>query len=200
VSTPSSSDHEQEIRSLLSAGDVDGATTLALRVYGPSLLGFLKSRLHDLAHAREAFAWLAEDLWKGMRGFRAESSVRTWAYAIARNVVYRYRDRELRARFQQVPLSQISRASALAVALPTGHDLDARAARLREQLDEDEQTVLTLRVDKAMDWKDIALVMLFDGNQPDDEAVVREAARLRKRFQLLKEKLRKLAVEDTQGS
>jgi RNA polymerase sigma-70 factor (ECF subfamily) len=199
VSEPSDANPEAEIRALLATGDVDGATTLALRIYGPGLLGFLKSRLHDLAHAREAFAWLAEDLWKGMRGFRAESSVRTWAYAIARNVAYRYADRELRARYAAVPLSQISRASALAVALPTSEGLDARAARLRAQLDDDEQTVLTLRVDKGMDWKDIALVMLFTGEEPDQEAITREAARLRKRFQLLKDKLRKLAAEDEQA-
>jgi RNA polymerase sigma-70 factor (ECF subfamily) len=199
VSEPSDANPEAEIQALLATGDVDGATTLALRIYGPGLLGFLKSRLHDLAHAREAFAWLAEDLWKGMRGFRAESSVRTWAYAIARNVAYRYADRELRARYAAVPLSQISRASALAVALPTSEGLDARAARLRAQLDDDEQTVLTLRVDKGMDWKDIALVMLFTGEEPDQEAITREAARLRKRFQLLKDKLRKLAAEDEQA-
>lgn len=199
MSEPSEANPEAEIRALLAAGDIDGATTLALRIYGPGLLGFLKSRLHDLAHAREAFAWLAEDLWKGMRGFRAESSVRTWAYAIARNVAYRYADRELRARYAAVPLSQISRASALAVSLPTSEGLDARAARLRAQLDEEEQTVLTLRVDKGMDWKDIALVMLFNGEEPDEEAITREAARLRKRFQLLKDKLRKLAAEDEQA-
>ena len=199
MSEPSDANPEAEIRALLAEGDIDGATTLALRIYGPGLLGFLKSRLHDLAHAREAFAWLAEDLWKGMRGFRAESSVRTWAYAIARNVAYRYADRELRARYAAVPLSPISRASALAVSLPTSEGLDARAARLRAQLDEEEQTVLTLRVDKAMDWKDIALVMLFNGEEPDEEAITREAARLRKRFQLLKDKLRKLAAEDEQA-
>ena len=33
----------------------------------------------DLETAREVFAWLAEDLWRGMPDFRRQSSVRTWA-------------------------------------------------------------------------------------------------------------------------
>ncbi len=196
VTEPTEEDPERALRDLLDAGDHDGTTTLALKLYGPELLGFLKSRLRDIEHAREAFAWLAEDMWRGMPRFRGQSSVRTWAYAIARNAAYRYTDRELRERYRAVPISQVSRASALGVQLPTGTSLDSKVARLRAQLNDEEQTVLNLRVDKAMDFREIALVMLYRGEdqaEPTDEELDREAARLRKRFQLLKEKLRKLA-------
>jgi RNA polymerase sigma-70 factor (ECF subfamily) len=190
---------EREIRALLDAGQHDDATTLTVKLYGPELLGFLKVRLRDLDHARDAFAWMTEDLWRGMPRFRGQSSVRTWAYAIARNAAYRYADRELRERYQGVPISQVSRASALAVQLPRGTNLDHKVARLRAQLSDEEQTVLTLRVDKGMDFREIAVVMLYQGDEAaaaDAEAIEREAARLRKRFQLLKDKLRKLAAAE----
>ena len=71
--------------------------------------------------------------------------------------------------------------------MPMSTSLDVRVERLRAQLDADEQALLTLRIDKRMDWKDIAFVMLFDeGALPAEDEAVREAARLRKRFQLVK--------------
>jgi RNA polymerase sigma-70 factor (ECF subfamily) len=186
---------ERAIRERLDAGEHDAALTLALRAYGPELLGFLYMRLGDTESAREAFAWLSEGLWRGLPGFRAESSVRAWAYAIARNVAARYVDRELRLVHAAVPLSQLSRESALAVVMPASTSLDARVERLRAQLSDEERTLLTLRVDKHLDFREVALVMLYDGEHlPDEDALVREATRLRKRFQLVKDKLRKLAA------
>jgi RNA polymerase sigma-70 factor (ECF subfamily) len=187
---------ESSLRSLIAAGRQQDATTLAIRAYGPELLAFLHSRLRDLEHAREAFAWLAEDLWRGMQGFEGRSTIRTWAYAIARNAAYRYSDRELRARQREIPISKVSRASALAVPLPSNSEQVERITRIRAQLDEEEQTLLTMRVDKGMDWREVAWVFLYTDSQVIAEpALAREAARLRKRFQLLKDKLRKLASE-----
>jgi len=94
-----------------------------------------------------------------------------------------------------VPLSQVSRASALAAPLVSREGVDERVQRIRAQLEDEEQLLLTLRIDKGMDWKDVARVMLYEGERTEDEAVTREAARLRKRFQLLKDKLRRLAAE-----
>jgi RNA polymerase sigma-70 factor (ECF subfamily) len=187
---------EQALCSLLDADRYDDATTLTIRGYGPELLAFLHSRLKDLDAAREAFSWLAEDLWRGMPGFQRRSSIRTWAYAIARNTAHRYLDRELRARFAAVPISEVSRASALAVQLPSTHGRSEQVERIRAQLDEEEQTLLTMRVDKQLPWREVALVFLYGaGDAPDEDALEREAARLRKRFQLLKQKLRTLANE-----
>lgn len=196
MNVPSPSDIETQIQALRAAGDYEAATTLTLRTYGPELLALLKLRLHDLQEARDAFAWLAEDLWRGMPGFRGDSSLRTWSYAVARNVVRRYVDRELRARLQAIPLSQVSRESALSVPLAVPDPSLERITRLRAQLTADEQDLLTLRIDKGMDYRDVALVMLYDGKAPTDVELSREAARLRKRFQILKAKLRKLVEEE----
>jgi RNA polymerase sigma-70 factor, ECF subfamily len=186
---------EQQLAALRNAGQHDQATTVALAHYGPELLALLHARLRNLQDAREAYAWMAEDVWRGMARFRGQSSVRTWVYAIARNAASRYASRELRPRQSQVPISQLSRESALAVQLPSTVCGEDRIARLRSQLDADEQTLLTLRVDKNMEWRDVALVWLYDGSDVarGEEDIARETARLRKRFQLLKEKLRTLA-------
>ena len=60
--------------------------------------------------------------------------------------------------------------------------------KLRESLDPKEQTLLILRVDKAMPWEDVAEVMRANG-EPATSAVLRE------RFERLKEKLGRLARE-----
>jgi RNA polymerase sigma-70 factor (ECF subfamily) len=59
--------------------------------------------------------------------------------------------------------------------------------------------LLVLRVDRNLEWNDLARVLAEgdDGTAPlADADVTREAARLRKRFQLLKEKLREMAKRE----
>jgi RNA polymerase sigma-70 factor (ECF subfamily) len=60
--------------------------------------------------------------------------------------------------------------------------------KLRESLDHEEQTLLILRVDKAMPWEEVAEVMRAD-SEPATLAALRE------RFERLKEKLGRLARE-----
>ena len=68
----------------------------------------------------------------------------------------------------------------------------SRIRELRETLSQEDQTLLILRVDKNLAWREIAIIM--SGEDDDDAAQLkREAARLRKRFELAKGKLRKLA-------
>ena len=66
-------------------------------------------------------------------------------------------------------------------------------ARIRRQLPEDDQTLLVLRVDRNLPWRDIALVLL--GGDAGDDALTRKAAALRKQFERVKDELRRLAAE-----
>jgi RNA polymerase sigma-70 factor (ECF subfamily) len=52
--------------------------------------------------------------------------------------------------------------------------------------------LLILRVDRRLDWTEIARVLLETPEHlpPDAAALKREAARLRKRFQIVKDRLR----------
>ena len=63
--------------------------------------------------------------------------------------------------------------------------------RLREELAEPDQMLLILRVDRSMEWREIAAALADEDLAGD--ALERETARLRKRFQFLTEKLRELA-------
>lgn len=196
VEQPKAPAAEQRLRTLLQSGAFPDATEETLRVYGPEILSFLHARFGNMQRARDAFAWAAEDIWRGLPRFRGESSVRTWAYAVARNAARRYVERELKGDLYNVPLSELSQRSALAVQLPTSHTNEDRLQSIRGQLDEEEQLLLTLRIDRNMDWRDVARVVTFEGQEEtDDELLERETARLRKRFQLLKDKLRKLLRE-----
>ncbi|MFT3925567.1 MAG: hypothetical protein QM778_23710 [Myxococcales bacterium] len=189
---------ETQVGKALDAQDFDLALTLAIKAYGGELLGFIESRVGSLEDAREAFGWFAEDLWRSLPKFERQCSMRTWAYALARNASARFCARELAPRKKAVPLSRVSRLSLLMLAESTRDSVHAeedKIARLRKQLSEEEQLLLTLRIDRGLDWKDVARVISFAAGEVDTATLEREALRLRQRFHVLKGKLRELVNE-----
>jgi RNA polymerase sigma-70 factor (ECF subfamily) len=70
-------------------------------------------------------------------------------------------------------------------------EVKSEVRRLREELPQAEQMLLILRIDKEMEWDDIAAALAEQDLDADE--LKRESARLRKRFQLVTEKLRALA-------
>src|SRR3954464_4588690 len=76
---------EAAIGRSLESGQLSQAATGVIRGYGPEILGYLAAVLRDDDAAAEAFSRFAEDLWKGLPGFRRKSSIRTWAYRVAWN-------------------------------------------------------------------------------------------------------------------
>jgi RNA polymerase sigma-70 factor, ECF subfamily len=190
---------EHEVRAACDARDWDLAATRAIQGYGPELLGFLAARLRDRGAGGEAFSLFCEDLWRGLPGFAWRSSLRAWAYALARHAADRHADAAQRRDRRQVPLSQAPAVAAMAARVRTETlvrtDVRDRAQALRDALEPADRTLLVLRVDKDLSWLEIAAIMTYDGTTPDDASLAREAARLRKRFQLVKERLRRLALE-----
>ena len=77
---------ELEIRELCTRGDHAAAATRLMRGYGPEIFGFLVAVHRSESDAGESFSDFAEAAWRNLPGFAWESSARTWAYAIARNV------------------------------------------------------------------------------------------------------------------
>jgi RNA polymerase sigma-70 factor (ECF subfamily) len=124
--------------------------------------------------------------------------LRAWAHRVARNAAARWATAGARRPERNLSMEQGSvfelaehvRSSTL-VHLRTEVKSDVR--RLREELPQAEQMLLILRVDKALEWQDIAAALAE--HDLDAEELKREAARLRKRFQLVTEKLRGLARE-----
>jgi RNA polymerase sigma-70 factor, ECF subfamily len=193
---------EREIRTHFDARDMKRAATALLQGYGPEVLGFLIGRLRDRDAAADVFSLFAEDLWKGLEGFRWQSSARVWAYALARHAASRYIADLQKRRRRHLPLSRAGPLSAIAQNIRTATFAGARTTearsrmeQLRERLPAEEQTLIILRVNRKLDWKEIAQVMTDDGLTLSGAAIDKHAARLRKRYQLAKDKLRQMALE-----
>jgi RNA polymerase sigma-70 factor (ECF subfamily) len=188
---------ERELGELHGAGDFEAAATRAVRGYGPELLGFLHAILHDPDLAGEVFSQLCEDLWRGLPAFEARASFRTWLYTLARHAAWRRLRRDQHGR-RHLPLddcSMVSRVEQEVRAATLPHlrtETKDRLVALRESLPVEDQTLLILRIDRGLDWNDLVRV-LHEGASFDAATLKRESARLRKRFQLLKDRLRERA-------
>lgn len=179
---------EERLAGLLARGDLVGVATAVVRGYGPGILGFLAALLRDPAAARDAFSDFGEALWRALPRFAGKSSVRTWAYGIAYRCALRARRAGARAQARVRPLRDSERSKLAATVESTAASFTFTAARrkleaLRATLTPSEQTLLVLRLDRQMAWEDIALVLRASS-----------AAALRKRFERLKERLRRAAA------
>jgi RNA polymerase sigma-70 factor, ECF subfamily len=192
---------EAEVREALARGDTNGAATCILRAYGPEIFGFLVAVHRDETMASEVFSGFAEGVWRTLPDFAWSSSLRTWLYAVARHVssTARRNARRRGAREPGVAASLLEQAahivrSATQTYLRT--EKRTRLEQLRDALPAEDRALLVLRVDRKLSWLDLARV-LADPPPADDEAATRQAARLRKRFQLVKERLRAAAGRDS---
>lgn len=180
---------EARVLSLLDGGGPDGAATAAIEGYGAAVFGYLRSMLGD-DDGHDAYAQWAEDLWKGLPGFRRESSLRAWAYRLAWHAACRLRRDPFRARGVRLPTSAASRlAASVAASTVAAGSRRAGLDRLRARLPPEDRTLLTLRLDRELEWEEVAAVLSAEG------APVTAPA-LRKRFERLKAELKELAREE----
>jgi RNA polymerase sigma-70 factor (ECF subfamily) len=185
-------DVEAPIRRAADAGDLAGATTLAIRTYGAEVYGFLVALAHDDAAAADAFSLACERLWQTLARFEWRCSLRAWCYRLARNALVDIR----RGRRETVPLSAISEVAAhvrTQTATFLKSETKSELHRLRATLPPEDQELLVLRVDRDLAWDDLSRVFLGDREALDDAEIARESARLRKRFQLVKQRFVALA-------
>lgn len=178
---------EDRVSAELDRGAFSQAAAEVIRGYGPQILGYLCAVLRDPGAADEAFSQFSEDLWKGIEGFRRESSIKTWSYTVAWNAAQRLLRDPHRRRAERLDTSAAIQIADEVRSLSSAYHARAatdRLAKLREQLAPDEQTLLILRFDRDLTWKEIAQVVAL------------EEAAVRKRFERLSAKLRKLAEKD----
>ncbi|MGN6109172.1 MAG: RNA polymerase sigma factor [Kofleriaceae bacterium] len=193
-SPPQPDAFELELFQLVERGEIDQATEQAIRRYGPELIGWLCAILPEHGDAHEAFSRMSEDLWRSLPKFERRCSLRTWCYMLARHAAGRVRNEPNRRR--ELLVSSIpSVAHAVTHVWNTTRINEQREhdvyAELRRSLDEEAQTLLVLRVDRDLSWRDIAVVMLGDTAGPDE--LTRKAAALRKQFERVKDQLRAMA-------
>lgn len=191
---------EAELRAHHQAGRLTDAATLAVRAYGPEILGWLVAARRDEAAASEIFSVFLEDLWKGLAGFAWESSFRTWAYVVARHAWLRH-ERTRARRPRHLSLDDAPEVATVAEKVRTTTlmwlrtEVKDRITRLRESLDPEEQTLLILRINRKMEWNDIARILAAEGETLDGPALTRRSATIRKRYERVVAKLRALATE-----
>jgi RNA polymerase sigma-70 factor, ECF subfamily len=183
---------EAEIRDRAVAGDHAGAIEAVIRTYGPEVVSYLAGVMRATDDdVGEVFAMFCENICRGLPRFRFESSVRTWAYVIARRAALEYQ-RGTRRRARRFDGPDGIEAVANAVQTTTMQHLRTtnldRLAAVRAGLDPEERAILILRVDRQLPWRDVAIVMA-DGELDDDGLRKREAA-LRKKFDTIKRHLR----------
>lgn len=193
-------DVEEQVRALHERGALEEAATLLLETYGRELRSYLAAvaRAPDLA--AEGYAQLCEDLWRGLPGFGFRASARTWLYTLARHALARVARDPQRRRERNLPLSTIAHLEReearvrLETAAYRRTTMKDRVRALREQLSSDDRELLILRVDRGLDWLEVARIL--SDEDPDSTLLRRRATALRKRFERLKARLRELAIAE----
>ena len=185
----------REILRRVQSGELDRVTTEALQAYGPELITWLCSSFSNEADAYDAFSLMSEDLWRSLSRFDGRCSLRTWCYMLARHASARVRGRAHRDREELV--SRIpSVAHAVTQMWTTTNRRQQRTdtlfTQLRTELEDEDQVLLVLRVDRDLAWRDIAQVLL--GEDAAEDEVTRKAATLRKQFERIKAELKARAA------
>lgn len=191
---------EDEIRRLCSVGSYDLAATLILNEYGSEISSLLRSRLRSDGNGREVFGMFCEDLWRALPKFEFRCSSRTWAYVLARHAELRFRSEPGRRPERNLPVSEqlnrIAERERTSTSPYRQTVVQERMRQLRQRLHEQDELILLLRVDRGLSWREIACVFLPSEGMANDPAREREAARLRQRFQGIKQTLRQWAEEE----
>jgi RNA polymerase sigma-70 factor, ECF subfamily len=191
---------ETEIRAAWQRGDMAAASSQMITALGPEVLGYLVGIHGDVDAAHDVFSMFCERVWREMPAFAWRCSARTWAYVIVRHLSIDYLRSEGRRAQRQAPLSQVPEWAGLADQVrsqtqpfrKTG--AKTALAALRDRLPPEDRMLLVLRVDRQLAWGELAHVFLGDG-AASAARVKQESARLRKRYQLVKDRLRAWMVE-----
>jgi serine/threonine-protein kinase len=192
-------DDQSAVRRAADAGDVPSAVVAADKQLRGEVLRYLTGYLGDADLAADAYADFLQRVWSGLPSFEWRSSFRTWAYVLARRAGADLRRVQGRVERRQQPLTD-SRISALAEHVRTetvpllGTEGRSALERLVDELPHEDKMLFILHVKRGLSWKQVACVFL-ENEAPDPADLLRESARVRKRFQLVKERLRKRAVE-----
>jgi RNA polymerase sigma-70 factor, ECF subfamily len=174
-------DVEAQIGAHLDAADHAGAVTIAIRGYGPELLSYVYAVVRDEANANDVFSIACEDMWRGIAGFRRESSFRTWAYQLSWHAAARFLRDPRRKRAERLGTDAAAKLAAevrSTTALHLRKSSKDALDEIRAALPPDEQTMLILRIDRELGWAEVAGVL--GETEPT----------LRKRFERLTSRLR----------
>jgi RNA polymerase sigma-70 factor (ECF subfamily) len=175
---------EHEVGDCLRAGDIDGAAARVLQRCGPGVLGYLRVAVGDDKLAQDAFESFSNAVSERLRRPTAEHPVRVWVYQLAYRCAKEQRD-SIQARRTRTQQTGVPRAKAKLRTATHGLGAVADADMLRRELTVQEQTLLTLRIDRQFDWLELGHVL---GVRSDVEQTAR------RRYERLVRRLHRLAV------
>ncbi len=133
---------------------------------------------------------MSEELWKSLSRFDGRCSVRTWCYMLARHsAIYlrslpRHQREQLVSSFPSIQQAATEMFSNSFVEGVHQHEVYVEA---KEALEPDDRTLLVLRIDRNLAWREIAVVLL--GEDASEADVTKKSASLRKQFERVKEEL-----------
>jgi len=188
-------DTEARLAMLARQNELGAAATEALDAYGSEVFAYLLNVMGSESDASEVFSQVGEDLWRGLPKFAFRCSIRTWLYVLARHAMARFRRSPWNRAGRRAGDEQLEAVVAHTRTLTKPWlktDVKDRWRSLRESLAPEDRSLLVLRVDRQLEWKEIARVTLGEENLAGAD-LTRESDRLKKRFQLLKDDLRRRA-------
>jgi RNA polymerase sigma-70 factor, ECF subfamily len=189
---------EEEIHDLCRRGELHLAVDRIIRGYGQDIRKMMNSVLPDDERAQDAFGLFSERLLKSLKDFRWESTLRTWAYRMARN-----------ACLKQVTVASVRELAVTRSALPEHSmrqrtttnpwqrtDVKERFRALRKGLEPQDQKLLALRLDQNLSWQEVARAMATPEEPLLGDALTRRATAMRQQYQRIKARLRTLAIQE----
>jgi RNA polymerase sigma-70 factor (ECF subfamily) len=173
---------DEEVGACLRSGDIEGAAARALECCGPAVRGYLRVALGDDRHVRDAFSAFSESVWQRLRRYRAEPRLAVWLHRLAYTAA---KERHETSRLRRPSSARKARTSSRERALsrtraasiePLGPAEDAEL--MRRELSLEEQTLLTLRIDRQFSWNEIAWVLGQGSGSAAGTAMARRYERL----------------------
>jgi len=195
---------EDEVRAALALGtaaDLERGVELAMAHYGQRLCAFVLNLAKDPAVAAD----VQQDLWLSVflhaPKFRWESSFKGWLYLLARRAAIKAAQKGQARGRSGVPLSQAAESKlrahmATSIAAWQKDDFKQRFRELRKQLPEKDQSLLVMRSDQELPFRDIVHALAEDDETLSDADVKTREATLMKRFQRVKQRLYQLALAE----
>jgi RNA polymerase sigma-70 factor (ECF subfamily) len=195
---------ENRVRELIAIKDVREAAGLALYGsaengrydgHGVRVFGYLRAIMKNDRDAKEVFAKFSRLVHKDIGSCPSDGSLKSWLYGIAYRVMVEHmKERKTRCDFQFARTEQ--RASHARASIDRWDQSSVKDV-LRElcsQLPENQQTIFILRVDRNMDWEELARVFLNAQEFAEPEILQFVVCHLKTQFNRAKEKVHTLAA------
>jgi RNA polymerase sigma-70 factor (ECF subfamily) len=142
----------------------------------------LRVALSDERQTRDAFSTFSESVWQKLRRYRAEQRLGVWAHRLAFAAAKQQRLASQAKRTTRKGRSggrELSRTRAATIE-PVGAAEDAEI--MRRELSLEEQTLLTLRIDRGYTWAEISWLLGQGAGREAGAAVCRRYERLVRRL------------------